>query len=290
LPTSKHPGRPAFVAKCDESVRVEPEKTWPLCSSESRPQTHTAYEQSCFFRGGADTGRHLEIALLGGFRFWVRGRDALPDLPGGSQRLLAYLALRERTVARSAASGTLWPEASEEHAHASLRSAISRLTQIAHDAIVVSVRSVRLAGDVSVDIREARALAHRVLNPNEQLGEDDLSHRAIDALSFDLLPDWYDDWAIVEAEDWRQLRLHALDALTERLLANARHADAIGAALAAVRAEPLRETAHATLIRVFLADGNRSEALSAFERYRTTLKTELGLEPSLELQALIKDL
>ena len=75
---------------------------------------------------GAESNRHLEFALLGGFRFWVRGRDALPDLPGGSQRLLAFLALRERSVARSAASGTLWPEASEEHAHASLRSAISR--------------------------------------------------------------------------------------------------------------------------------------------------------------------
>ena len=117
-----------------------------------------------------------------------------------------------------------------------------------------------------------------------------MSHRAIDALSFDLLPDWYDDWAIAEAEDWRQLRLHALDALTERLLAQGRHADAIGAALAAVKAEPLRETAHANLLRVFLAEGNRSEALLAFERYRAMLKTELGLEPGLELQALIKDL
>ena len=67
-------------------------------------------------------GRHLEISVLGSFRFWVRGRDALPALAGGSQRLLAFLALRERSVTRSAAAGTLWPEASENHAHASLRS------------------------------------------------------------------------------------------------------------------------------------------------------------------------
>src|SRR5687767_5027494 len=112
---------------------------------------------------GTATDRHLEIAILGGFRFWLRGRDALPDLAGGSQRLLAFLALRDRSVTRSAASGTLWPEASEEHAHASLRSAINRLTQIAHEAIVVSARSVRLANDVRVDFREARALAHRLL-------------------------------------------------------------------------------------------------------------------------------
>src|SRR5687768_9750360 len=137
---------------------------------------------------------HLEIAVLGGFRFWVRGQDALPALAGGSQRLLAFLALRERSVPRAAAAGTLWPEASEDHAHASLRSAISRLTQIAHEAIVVSVHDVSLADDVTVDIRESRALAHRLLNPSERDQEGVLSDRSIAALSADLLPDWYDDW------------------------------------------------------------------------------------------------
>jgi DNA-binding SARP family transcriptional activator len=236
-------------------------------------------------------GRHLEISVLGGFRFWVRGKDALPTLAGGSQRLLAFLALRERSVTRSAAAGTLWPEASENHAHASLRSAISRLTQIAHEAIVVSGHDVRLADDVAVDIRESRALAHRLINFSElESPDNDLSDRAIAALSSDLLPDWYDDWAVIDAEEWRQLRLHALDTLTERLISTSRYADAAGAALAAVKAEPFRETSHAALIRVHLAEGNRAEALAAFERYRTMLKAELGLEPGLQLQALIKDL
>jgi DNA-binding SARP family transcriptional activator len=231
----------------------------------------------------------LHVALLGEFRFWVGGQDALPTLPGGSQRLLAFLALRERSVTRSAAAGALWPEASEDHAHASLRSAISRLTQIAHEAIVVSFQDVRLADDVTVDIRESRALAHRLLQPGTE-GESDLSAEAIAALSADLLPDWYDDWVVIEAENWRQLRLHALDTLTERLMASGRYADATGAALAAVKAEPLRETAHAALIRVHLAEGNRAEALAAFERYRTMLQAELGVEPTPLIQALIKDL
>ena len=234
--------------------------------------------------------RHLEISVLGGFRFWVRGKDALPALARGSQRLLAFLALRERSVTRAAVAGTLWPEASENHAHASLRSAISRLTLIAHEAIVVSVHDVSLAEDVRVDIRESRALAHRLLNSSDQEEEGDLSDRAIAALSSDLLPDWYDDWAVAEAEDWRQLRLHALDALTERLIGSGQYADASGAALAAVKAEPLRETAHAALIRVHLAEGNQAEALAAFQRFRELLQAELGLEPTPLIQALVKDL
>jgi len=191
---------------------------------------------------------------------------------------------------RSAAAGTLWPEASEDHAHASLRSAISRLTLIAHEAIIVSVHDLRLADHVAVDIREYRALAHRLLDPGESKQEGELSAQSITGLSVDLLPDWYDDWAVVESEDWRQLRLHALDALTERLMAGGRYADATSAALAAVKAEPFRETSHAALIRVHIAEGNRAEALAAFERYRAMLRVELGLDPGPRVLALIKDL
>jgi DNA-binding SARP family transcriptional activator len=240
--------------------------------------------------GQPPTTGALEIGVLGGFRFWVRGRDALPELPGGSQRLLAFLALNDRSITRDAAAGSLWPDASEEHAHASLRSAINRLTQIAHDAILVTYHNIHLADDVAVDIRGARALAHRLLEPGGPKQDADLSEQSIAALSADLLPDWYDDWAVVEAEDWRQLRLHALDALTVHLTAAGRFGEAMSAAQAAVKAEPLRETAHANLIRVHLAEGNRAEALRAFERYKQLLRVELDVEPSPRLQALVQDL
>jgi len=68
---------------------------------------------------------------------------------------------------------------------------------------------------------------------------------AVPVLSADLLPDWYDDWVLLEAEDWRQLRLHALEALAGRLIALGRWGEAANAAGAAVRAEPLRESARA---------------------------------------------
>ena len=237
-------------------------------------------------------GRSLEsecvVSVLGSFGFSVGGKPRR-GLPHGSQRLLAFLALRDRAVTRTAIAGTLWPEASEEHAHASLRSALSRLNEIERTVVRVTFQDLSLADGVSIDIRDARLLTHRLLNPGT--GRDsDLSDQAIATLSVDLLPDWYDEWAVVEAEDWRQLRLHALDALAERLTAAGRYADATSAALAAVKAEPLRETAHAALVRVYLAEGNRAEALSAFEHYRALLRAELDLEPTPLIQALVKDL
>jgi SARP family transcriptional regulator, regulator of embCAB operon len=95
---------------------------------------------------------------------------------------------------------------------------------------------------------------------------------------------------LVEAEEWRQLRLHALEALADRLLAERRFGEASGAALAAVRAEPLRESARAVVIRVHLAEGNQSEAVAEFGRYRTLLEAELGLEPTDHLRELVIDL
>ena len=69
------------------------------------------------------------------------------------------------------------------------------------------------------------------------------------ALSTDLLPDWYDDWVVIENEAWRQLRLHALEVLETRLAESGRMGEAIHAAVAVVNMEPLRESAQATLIR-----------------------------------------
>ena len=233
-------------------------------------------------------GGDCEVSVLGSFGFFVGGKP-LRSLPHGSQQLLAFLALHDRAVSRTSISGTLWPEASEEHAHASLRSALSRLNGIQRTVVRVTSQELSLADGVFVDVRDARLLAHRILNPGIERNGD-LSDQAIATLSVDLLPDWYDDWAVVEAEEWRQLRLHALDALADRLTSAGLYADATSAALAAVKAEPLRETAHAALIRVYLAEGNRAEALSAYEHYRAMLRTELGLEPTSLLQALIQDL
>ena len=75
-------------------------------------------------RGPPLTCDGLQLSVLGTFQFWV-ANEALPTLAAGSQRLLAFLALRDRAVTRVAAAGTLWPEATQSHASSSLRSALT---------------------------------------------------------------------------------------------------------------------------------------------------------------------
>ncbi len=230
----------------------------------------------------------LCVGLLGGFHL----SSAEGPLPasGGSQRLLAFLALRNRHLARTVVAGNLWPDTSDARAHASLRSALARLQGLGRGAILTTFADIGLADGVEVDLHSARATAQRLVSPAGLPAACDMDEAAITSLSADLLPDWYDDWVVVETEEWRQLRLHALEALAGHLVEAGRFGDAARAALAAVRVEPLRESAHAALIRVHLAEGNQSEALRAFEAYRALLKAELGLEPTPRLRQLVQDL
>jgi DNA-binding SARP family transcriptional activator len=228
------------------------------------------------------------ISLLGGFRLEEEGAAIV--LPEGSQRLLAFLALRGRLVKRPVAAGTLWPVSTEEHASSSLRSALARLPHAGRAAVEATARDLGLSGTVTVDLWESRALARRLLAQQSQPRAEDVGPGAVTDLSGELLPDWYDEWVLIEAEDWRQLRLHALEALAARLTARRHYGDAAAAALAAVRAEPLRESPRAALIRVHIAEGNPSEALREFARYRELLMIELGVEPTERLRALVADL
>jgi SARP family transcriptional regulator, regulator of embCAB operon len=227
------------------------------------------------------------VVLLGGFGlFWG---NALLNVPRASQRLVAFLALHGGMVRRTAVAGSLWPDASERHAHCNLRQALARLPRTARKALAASRLELGLAEGVTVDIRRTRALARRLLDPTVTPEQSELG-AAIGVLSAELLPDWYDDWVLLEAEEWRQLRLHALEALAGHLAAAGRCGEAAGAACAAVRADPLRESARASLIQVHLAEGNQSEAMREFARYQALLRVDLGLEPTLRLRHLIDGL
>jgi len=225
----------------------------------------------------------LRLNLLDHFELWRDGR--LIPLAVAIQRLLAFLALRRRPVGRLFAAGTLWMDSSERRSSGSLRSALWRLRAEGLDLVEATPTQVGLAPTVVVDLEEAttfaKALADRSATPlQEPLHAGPLTK--------DLLPDWYDDWVLIERERYRHIRLRALEALCERLTQEGRFALAIETGLAAVSTEPLRESAHRVLIMTHLAEGNLSEAIRQFRMLRDLLRTELGVEPLEDLAALVR--
>jgi DNA-binding SARP family transcriptional activator len=223
----------------------------------------------------------VEVRLMDGFE--LRREGAPVTCPLTAQRVLAFLALHDRPLQRHFVAGTLWTDSSEERALASLRSALYRAN---HPAVpLINVVDSRLALDaaVRVDVREASRHAHRLIDGSAK----DIACAPGALLQGELLPDWYDEWLIIERERFRQLRLHGLEALSERLLGLRRYGEAAETALSAIAGEPMRESAHRALIRVHIAEGNTSEALRHFELFRRMLADELGLRPSPHLVTLM---
>jgi DNA-binding SARP family transcriptional activator len=227
------------------------------------------------------------VVLLDGFALEC-GRDggamSVDDLPRGAQRLIAWLGLCGRP-ARGAIAGHLWPEVPEDRAQASLRSALWRVQRAVPGLVDASGGALRLARGVHVDVRDLTRWAQRVLD-RQALGDGPFAPEV--ALHGELLPGWYDDWVLLERERLRQLRMHALEVRAETLAGAGRYGEAIEAAYAAVRTEPLRESAHRTVVRVHLAEGNVGEAVRAYASFRDLLTVELGVPPTAQMDALVR--
>jgi DNA-binding SARP family transcriptional activator len=226
-----------------------------------------------------------QLSLLGGFELRCAGREVAVSRSG--QRLVALLALQGRPLERLWVAGTLWLDAPEERAGASLRSALWRLPHPGGATVIeASATHLRLACDVDVDVHQLAARAERLEFPSADLDLD----LTPSALARDLLPDWYEDWVVLERERFRQLRLHALEALCAHLTRAGRFGAAVQAGLAAVAGEPLRESAHRSLIQVHLAAGNPGEAVRQYRVYRRLLADELALEPSAAIRGMVEQL
>jgi DNA-binding SARP family transcriptional activator len=221
------------------------------------------------------------LSLLGGFSLVVDGRQV--NLPIHAQRVLAYLSLMQPgkpAQLRSGLAERLWSEVTTERSHASLRTALWRIRQADKRLVQASRETVRLAESVEVDVRRTVAQATRLLadDPDIQPLDADVS-----TLRGDLLPGWDEDWLLLERERIRQVQIHALEALSYRLCRLGRHSEAIEAAYTAIAGEPLRESAHAALIDVFLAEENVAQARHHLGQYAALLWTEMGIRPSAAL-------
>lgn len=224
-------------------------------------------------QGAVVCGAALQV--LGAFRLRV---DSMPiALPVHSQRVLAFLAVRGRSQRRQSVAEGLWPDVSQERCYASLRTALWRIGQASSRLVHASRDLLTLHDDVSVDVDGTWEQAHRLLSLDAVLSSADAGTSLLEG---DLLPDWDEDWVLVERERLRQLRLHALEALSRHLLREGRYSHAIQAAYAAVATEPLRESAYSALIDVHLAEGNLGEAHRELDRLTTVLWTELHARPS----------
>jgi DNA-binding SARP family transcriptional activator len=190
-----------------------------------------------------------------------------------AEHLIAYLALRS-DQSRAAVSAQLWPDLDEAQARGCLRSTLWRLPRPGGLSLVAtSGDKLHLTPFVQVDITRLRQRLDRWLS-------GDPPPQNLDALIWDLLPSWYDDWLVIDRERQRQIRLHALERLSDWYATTEMFDSAIEVALQAIAGDPLRESAHRCLVRAHLAEGNVSEARRQVHSY-VALLADAGIPTQL---------
>ncbi|GAA4288700.1 bacterial transcriptional activator domain-containing protein [Georgenia daeguensis] len=224
-----------------------------------------------------------ELRCLPTFELRVGGVPV--PLPHRAQRVLVFLALRAGPADRPELAGTLWPDVPASRAYSSLRSTLWGLSRLSPSPVIAVGSSVQISPEVRVDLEGARRLAQRII---ERGPGKVATPAALAALRHDFLPSWSEEWLAAEQHHFRQLRLHALEVLSRHLSEKGDHALAVEAGLLALACEPLRESAHRTLMLAHLAEGNRAEAIWQYHRARELLANELGLTPSPEMEALLQ--
>ena len=228
-------------------------------------------------------GQSFSINLFGGPYAVIDGQRC--DIPEGSKRLVAFVAIHRGRLERRYVAGSLWQSVDDIRAAGNLRSALWRLRGAGIDFIAADKWSLQLIEDIDIDLDETKEWAERVVH--NTACERDLSDLASHARALDILPGCYDDWVITERERIRQRTLHALEAVSRLLARCGRCGEAVEAAMMAVNAEPLRESAQRALIDAHLSEGNLVEARRSYMLFEKLFMRELGVPPSPSLTAAV---
>ncbi len=223
----------------------------------------------------------LSVVLLGGL---VVARDghALP-LPASkrTRALLGYLVATARPHTRAALCDLLWE--GPDDPRAALRWSLTKLRAVVDDSAVPRLQADRErvefdAGDVWVDIMQvssalAGGTASVSIDKLEELARL-LQGEFLDGL--DLPACWrYHHWCVGERERYGQLRREVLSALIDRLSKQPQRALPYGRAM--VAADPMAESAHATLLRLLGAAGRYPDAEAHYDHARELLRREMAL-------------
>ena len=234
----------------------------------------------------------LYLNLLGGFlaRLEPGGPLALPTKK--TQALLAYLASPVgHPHSRDKLATLLWGGTPDVSARNSFRQALFILRKAlpSPEGPLLRMENEALAlNPVCVDVDVAafeRAVAGETLEALENAAAlyqgDLLAGMVVDEAPFE-------EWLLAERERLRELALEGL----AKLLVHQRNAGAIERAIrTALRVsalEPLQESVHRALMRLYVQSGRRGAALRQYQICVGVLQRELGVEPESETKQLYR--
>ena len=237
----------------------------------------------------------LHLELLGDFRLRTETGSLVTISARKSQAMLAYLAVKPaQLVSRDKMAGLLWSSTAPEQARQSLRQTLSTLRR--ELAAVSSQKILVEEGDflsldasaVHCDVVEFEALVAtgtpEALDPATRLyGGDFLDGFQIDEEKFD-------QWVLAERDRLHRMALRAHASLVEQLARSGSLDEAIAVAQQALRVDPLQESMHRTLMKLYQQSGDLLNALQQYDSCAKILRRELDVEPDAETRGLQQEI
>jgi WD40 repeat protein/DNA-binding SARP family transcriptional activator len=210
-----------------------------------------------------------------------------------AQSLLAYLLIHSGIQhRREKLAGLFWPDAAEENARRSLRQALWQIRK--------GFRQVEAdyldSDDIAIVFHLGDGDQVDVLAFNRSLPPDASAEAIIAVVAWyrgELLPGFYDNWAVLERERLQVDFEQKMNKLLERLVAECRWEDALAWGERWIDQGAALEPAYRALMIAHHALGNQSAVAVTFQRCASALERELGIEPDEQTrqlyQALLKD-
>ena len=227
-------------------------------------------------------GDQLDVRVLGGLQVAVNGRplDGLGSAKG--RALLAFLAVTGAAHSRSSLAGLLWSDLPEDVARTNLRLVLTKLRRALPEHLKVTRQSVGLEAErpVWVDALEVARVAGAADDTDALLAAVGLCRgeflAGVDLPGAPL----FDEWVVAERAVCRTAVLALLDRAMRMSRDRADTATGIDVARRRLDLEPLHEETHRALMWFLAHGGQPGAALAQYERCRSVLTEELGVEPS----------
>jgi WD40 repeat protein/DNA-binding SARP family transcriptional activator/ABC-type Fe3+/spermidine/putrescine transport system ATPase subunit len=242
---------------------------------------------------GSEIHRVLELRLLG--QFEVRVDDALVALPSRpAQSLLAYLVLTAGTPhRRERLAALLWPDAEENNARSYLRHALWR-TRKAVEAGLPEDAQYLLADDLTVAFNSSSSYWLDVAMLDELSHDGAAStQRLLTGLGLyrgELLPGFFDEWAVHERERLEAVFERQMDRLLECLVSERRWPEVLDWGERWLARGHAPEPAFRALMLAHSELGNRTGVAAVYRRCREAMFEELGAHPSPQTRDLFERL
>jgi DNA-binding SARP family transcriptional activator len=235
-------------------------------------------------------GPTLAVYSLGQEDFTVNGKRVCQLRPQVRELFLFLLTRYPLGARKDELAELLWHDLSAERADGALRITITRIRK-ALCPVSFSNGWYALASDhLWYDVQEFErglADAKRATGTPARISR---LQQALELHRGDYLPRLEADWVLTERQRLRTAYLDALLSLAQAYTEAGDLNSALSTFQRVTNAEPFLEAAWAGLMQTYLRQGNRMAAKASYEKLKQILHTEMGIEPSPEIQALYQRL